>query len=140
MFLIDSAGTRFTISSNTATVITVSSGNPASGVYEIIKDTATDITAGMTSGNKILTLRDTDANLKGFAIPATSDATGAAAYGTDGYWFNVADPGTAPNNIRTAFRGGTWSNGANAGVFALYLNDPPSTSATSLGFRLGKAL
>ena len=140
MFLLDSAGTRFTISSNTATVITVSSGNPASGVYEVVKDTGTDITSGMSSGNKILTLRDSDASLKGFAIPATSDATGAAAYGTDGYWFNVADPGPAPNNIRTGFWSGAWDDGASAGVFALYLNTAPSYSGITVGFRLAKSL
>ena len=140
MFLIDSAGTRFTISSNTATTITVASGNPSSGVYEIVKDTGTDITSGMTSANKILTLRDSDANLKGFSIPATSDATGAAQYGTDGYWFNTADPGSAPNNVRTAIRGGYWGAGVNAGVFALYLSSPPSYSSYYFGFRLGKAL
>lgn len=140
MYLIDSAGTRFTISSNTATVITVSSGNPASGVYEIVKDTATNITSGMSTGNKILTLQNADANLKGFAIPATSDGTGAAAYGTDGYWFNTADPGTAPNNIRTAVRGGAWNDGAAAGVFALPLSHAPSASGDNVGFRLGKSL
>ena len=140
MFLIDSAGTRFTINSNTATALTLASGTPASGVYEIVKDTATDITSGMTSANKILTLRDADANLKGLAVPATSDATGAAAYGTDGYWFNTADPGDAPNNIRTAIRGGGWSHGADAGVFALALINAPDFSYYSIGFRLGKSL
>ena len=140
MYLIDSAGTRFTISSNTATTITVSSGNPASGVYEIVKDTGTDITSGMSSGNKILTLRDADANLKGFAVPATSDATGAAAYGTDGYWFDTTDPGSAPNNVRTALRGGYWGDGVSAGVFALYCGSAPSTSYSYFGFRLGKSL
>jgi len=140
MFLIDSAGTRFTISSNTATVITVASGNPASGVYEIVKDTGVNITSGMSSGHKILTLRDTDAALKGFAIPATADATGAAQYGTDGYWFDTADPGSAPNNIRTAIRGGIWTAGVGAGVFALALYYPPSNLIPGIGFRLGKAL
>jgi len=139
-YLMDSAGTRFTISSNTATTITVSSGNPASGPYEIVIDTSTDISSGMTSGNKILTLRDSDADLKGFAIPATSDGTGASAYGTDGYWFNTAYAGTAPNNIRTALRGGAWNYGVQAGVFALDLSKPPSYSGASIGFRLAKSL
>jgi len=140
MYLIDSAGTRFTINSNTATALTLASGTPASGVYEIVKDTGTDISSGMTSGNKILTLRDTDADLKGFAIAATSDATGAAEYGTDGYWFNTADAGTAPNNIRSALRGGTWTDGVNAGVFALNLYYAPSTSNSYPGFRLARSL
>mgnify|MGYP001589554165 CR=1 FL=1 len=139
-YLIDAAGTRFTIASNTANTITVSSGNPATGPYEIVMDIATDITAGMLTGNRILTLRNADANLKGFAIPATSDGLGATAYGTDGYWFNTADPGTAPNNIRTALRGGDWSGGSSAGVFALLLSNVPLLVDSGVGFRLGKAL
>jgi len=139
-YLIDSAGTRFEIASNTATQITVTAGNPAAGAYEIVVDTGTDISAGMASGNKILTLRDADAWLKGFAVPATSDGSGAAAYGTDGYWFSTADPGAAPNNIRTALRGGDWDTGSDAGVFALYLVGAPSASDVSVGFRLGKSL
>ncbi len=138
-YLIDSAGTRFEIASNTATVITVTSGNPASGPYEIVVDTGTDITAGMTSANKILTLRNADATLKAFAIPATSDGTGAAAYGNDGYWFSAADPGSAPNNIRSGLRGGRWNNGSNAGVFALNLNNAPSNSNNNISFHLGNS-
>ena len=140
MWLIDSAGTRFTINSNTATALTLAAGTPASGVYEIVKDTGTDISSGMTSGNKILTLRDGDADLKAFAMAATSDATGAAKYGTDGYWFNTADAGTAPNNIRTARRGGIWSSGVPSGVFALVLNYAPGFVYYNIGFRLCKSL
>jgi len=33
------------------------------------------------------------------------------------------------------FRGGYWSNGANAGSFALNLDSAPSHSYTSIGFR-----
>ena len=94
----------------------------------------------MLTGNRILTLRNADANLKGFAIPATSDGLGATAYGTDGYWFNTADPGTAPNNICTALRGGDWSGGSSAGVFALLLSNVPSLVDYGVGFRLAKAL
>ena len=139
-YLMDSAGTRFTIASNTATQITVSSGNPASGPYEIVRDTGTHIANGLTSGNRILTLRNSDAALKGLAIPATSDGTGATAYGTDGYWFDTVDSGSAPNNIRTALRGGIWSSGSNAGVFALNLTGVSASAIISIGFRLGKAV
>ena len=140
MWLLDSAGTRFTINSNTATALTLDSGTPASGVYEIVKDTGTDISSGMSSGNKILTLRDADADLKGFAMAATSDATGAAKYGTDGYWFNTADAGTAPNNIRTALRGGYWGRSVPAGVFSLNFDCAPSCVYYTIGFRLCKSL
>lgn len=138
-YLIDSAGTRFTIASNTTTVLTVSSGNPAAGPYEIVIDTGVDITAGCTSAQKILTLRS-DATLKGLAVPATTDGSGSAAYGNDGYWFDTVDPGGAPNAIRTALRGGGWVYGSHAGVFALGLYAVPALAYSAIGFRLGKAL
>jgi len=141
MILMDSAGTRHDIASNTATVLTLTSGlTPASGVYEILKAVAVDITAGMTTANKILTLRDADADLKAFAIPATSDGTGASKYGTDGYWFDTTDPGSAPNAIRSARRGGAWDAGTSAGVFALHLNNVPSFAGVTISFRCGKSI
>ena len=85
------------------------------------------------SGDKILTLSDADANLKGFALPATSDTAGATAYGKDGYWFNKSD-------LRAGVRGGSFSYKVNAGVFALTLDNPPSTSYYFIGFRAAKAL
>ena len=90
-------------------------------------DTATDITSGMASGNKILTLRTGD-NWTGLAIPATSDATGSATYGNDGYWFDATDE-------RMSLRGGTWAIGSSAGVFALHLNNLRSSAYTHIGFR-----
>jgi len=90
-------------------------------------DTTTDITSGMTSANKILTLRTGD-NWTGLAIPATSDGTGSATYGYDGYWFDATDE-------RMALRGGRWNNGAGAGVFALYLSTLRSNTSTNFGFR-----
>ena len=38
-----------------------------------------------------------------------------------------------------ALRGGNWNNGSNAGVFALNLNNAPSNSNNSIGFRLRNA-
>jgi hypothetical protein len=139
--LMDSAGTRHAVASNTATVLTLSSGlTPAAGVYEILKAIATDIVAGMTSGHRILTLRNADADLKAFALPATADAAGAAKYGTDIFYFDAADPGSAPNSVRSALRGGGWTGGASTGVFALYLNSVPSSVSYSYSFRCAKAV
>jgi sulfatase modifying factor 1 len=144
--LMDAAGERFDITDTTATVLTLSTpgslGNntPASGAYEILKAVDVNITSGMSSGNNILTLRDSDADLKAFAIPATSDTTGSTTYGKDGYWFNTADPGDAPNNIRTALRGGGWYHAVRAGVFALGLHHAPSATYGTLGFRVGKSI
>jgi hypothetical protein len=128
------AGVLYAVTDTTATTLTLS-GSPANGTatFCIFKLVATDITSGMTSGHKILTLRDTDTNLKAFAIPATSDSTGAAAYGKDGYYYDKAA-------LRAAFRGGCFDNEANAGVFALILRNAPSASGCVIGFRACKAL
>ncbi len=145
IYLIDASGTRHQLSTaspaNDATKVYLNntSVTPAPGPYEIVKDTGVDITAGMTSGNRITSLR-TDATLGPFAIPASSDASGSSEFGQDGYWFNTADAGTAPNNIRSARRGGAWLNGVRAGVFALALNSAPSYSIVDIGFRLGKSI
>lgn len=131
-FLYDVAGSLFYIDSNTATALTID-GTPVAGAYSILKVIATDITAGMASGNKICTLRNANANLKPFAIPATSDATGSDTYGRDGYWFDKTV-------LRAAIRGGSWYTGVYAGVFALYLAYAPSTSSATIGLRVAKSL
>jgi hypothetical protein len=139
--LMDAAGTRHNIASNTATVLTLSSGlTPATGVYEIVKAVNVDISAGMVSGQKILTLQNADVDLQPFAVPATSDGSGAAKYGTDGYWFATADPGSAPNNIRSALRGGAWTSGPYAGVFALGLFYAPSFTSYGRSLRCSKSI
>jgi formylglycine-generating enzyme required for sulfatase activity len=39
---------------------------------------------------------------------------------------------------RGFIRGGNWNNGANAGLFALNLNNAPSNTNTNIGFRCAK--
>lgn len=130
------AGALYAITDTTPTTIVLTNldapGNGAA-TFCVFKLVATDITTGMTSANKILSLRDADANLKAFALPATSDASGAAAYGNDGYWFDKIA-------LRAALRGGDFSSGADAGVFALSLGNAPSSSNGYFGFRAAKAL
>lgn len=133
MSVMDSGGTFFVINSNTATVLTLAAGTPAAGPYAIMRSVSTDITAGMTSGHRILTLRDADANLKGFALPATADGSGAAAYGNDIYYYDKAA-------LRGAIRGGGWGDGTNAGVFALILNYEPAHCDVNVGFRCSKSV
>ena len=133
-FLYDVAGSLFYIDSNTETALTIDGANtPAAGAYSILKVIAVDITGGMTSGNKILTLRNADADLKPFAIPATSDATGSNIYGKDGYWFDKTV-------LRATRRGGYWAARANAGVFALNLYGASSGSSGGVGLRVAKSL
>lgn len=130
------AGAFYTIADTTATSLILTNGAaPGNGTatFCIVRHVATDVTNGMTSGSRILTLRNSDADLKAFAIPATSDGTGAAAYGADGYYFDK----TA---VRAALRGGIFGTGANAGVFLLSLNYDSSYSSCSSGFRACKAI
>ena len=130
------AGAWYAITDTTATTILLTNGDaPGNGVatFVICKHIATDIGGGCTSGQKILTLRDADADLKAFAIPATTDGTGAAAYGNDIYYFDKAA-------LRAAFRGGDFNDLAPAGVFCLDLTFAPSVSACGVGFRAAKAL
>jgi prepilin-type N-terminal cleavage/methylation domain-containing protein len=46
--------------------------------------------------------------------------------------------GNPPKDLHAFIRGGGWSNGANAGVFALYLRYSPSRSDTGIGFRCAR--
>lgn len=92
-------------------------------------NTAIDITAGMTSGHKILTLQAAASwDFTGLVIPATADATGSATYGNDVYYFDATGE-------RLPVRGGAWTYGADAGVFALSLTDLRSRTHTHVGFR-----
>ena len=132
-YLYDSAGSLFYIDSNTATALSIDGADtPATGPYTVVKLEATDITSGMTTGNRILTF-SADADLAPLAIPATTDATGSATCGNDGYWH-------AATALRAAFRGGSWDNGVRAGVFALLLIYAPSGRAVGGGFRACKSL
>lgn len=135
-FVYDAAGTLLPVAvstpANTATTINVA-GTPAAGPYTIVRLVATDITAGITNGTRVLTLRNTDADLKAFAIPATSDSTGATAYGKDGYWFDKT-------SLRAALVGGYWNTGTGAGVFALNLNTGPASTYYGFGFRVARAI
>jgi hypothetical protein len=118
-------GAFYAVTDTTPTTIVLTNGDAPgniSATFCIFKLIATDITSGMTSGHKILTLRDADADLKGFALPATSSAAGAAAYGTDGFYFDKAA-------VRAALRGGYFNNGA-----------APSVASYNVGFRACKAL
>jgi hypothetical protein len=130
------AGAFYPITDTTATTLLLTNGNaPGNGTatFVIVKHVATDVGGGCTTAQKILTLRNTDAELKAFAIPGTTDVTGATAYGKDIYYFDKAA-------LRAACRGGALDFTAYAGVFALSLLNAPSSSNYSIGFRACKAL
>ena len=126
------------ILTSTTTSIGLASGTP-SGDYSIVRQIATDITASAgASGQYILTLWNdegdaaADAALPRLAIPRTSDGTGSASYGTDGFWYDKSA-------FRAAKRGGNWTSGAQSGVFALDLNNAPSHATAGLSFRACRA-
>ncbi len=129
-FLYDVAGSLFYIDSNSATALTID-GTPVAGAYSILKLVETNITTGSTSGQKILTLQA--GALAPFAIPATTDGTGSATYGNDGYWFDTAA-------LRACLRGGDWANGTYSGVFATALNNVPTNTNVYIGFRLARSV
>lgn len=130
------AGAFYAITDTTPTTLLLTNGdNPGNGTatFCICRHVATDIGGGCTSDQKILTLRDADADLKGLAIPATTDGTGANGYGNDAYYFDKSA-------LRAASRGGGFLDTATAGVFALVLGSAPSGSGCNLGFRAAKAI
>jgi hypothetical protein len=130
------AGAWYTITDTTATTIILTNADtPGNGTatFYIAKVISVDITAGMTTGNRILTLRDADADLKPFAIPATVDGTGSNIYGKDIYYFDK-------NAERAALRGGLFDGGTSPGVFALSLGAGPGNSASDLACRACKSL
>jgi len=129
-------GALYDITDTTATTIVLTNGDAPGNItatFVVLKTITTDITNGMTSGHKILTLRDSDADLKAFALPATANGTGSATYGNDIFYFNKSAE-------RAALRGGFFNAEASAGVFALNLDGAPSNSGYALGFRACKAL
>jgi hypothetical protein len=138
VYLYDAAGALIQVqtsagANNGTTINFQAATTPAAGAYTIVKLIATDITAGMTSANKVLTLRDADAALNPYALPASSDATGAAEYGNDGWWFDKG-------SLRAALAGGNWYGGVYAGVFALNLDSSPTLTYGPVGFRAAKAI
>jgi hypothetical protein len=129
-------GAFYQIVDTTATTIILANGAAPGNItatFCIFKLVATDITSGMTSGHRILTLRDADASLKGFALPLTADVSGAASYGNDMFYYDKSA-------VRAALRGGHFDNGSNAGVFYLSLHYAPSGADFLVGFRAAKAL
>jgi hypothetical protein len=97
-------------------------------------NTGVNITTGMSSGNRILTMREgaipntPSMDWSALAIPATTSSSGSADYGNDAYWFIAGGE-------RLAARGGYWRNGSSAGVFALNLGYTRSVVSPTLGFR-----
>ncbi len=67
------------------------------------------------------------------AAPASlSDSGGNSDFGGDHYW---SDPNMNDGDTKAVRRGGTWGDGARAGVFSMLLHGAPSISNAYIGFR-----
>ena len=85
-----------------------------------------DVTADSTVGDAAKLLLMSLALMPDTALTGTGiDAT----YGGDYFYFNNGADERCP------FRGGSWNNGGDAGVFDLYLNNPRSAAYWSIGGR-----
>lgn len=130
-------GEFFSISRTTKNSIILPERNTltnGTATFCILKHVATDVTVGMNSGDRITSLRESDDDLKPFAIPGSLDNKGKAEFGFDRFWFFKG------KEKRAALRGGYFVVGAGAGVFCLHLLDAPSVSDCAIGFRACKAL
>jgi len=65
-----------------------------------------------------------------YGLP-TSTGSSTADYNYDHFWINAS-------GYRGFIRGGNWDNGSNAGLFALSLNNAPSSSNVIIGFRCAR--
>ncbi len=97
--------------------------------YLYVNEMDTGIQMSDTSSNRYVTALSTDVKVAKHAIASTTDNTGRAEFGND-YQYQ----GTSANSEYVAGRGGDWSNGADAGVFYLYLAVPVPTWTRTTGF------
>lgn len=133
----NSKGEFFPISRTTKNSIILPKSNTltnGTATFCILKHVSTDVTAGMNSGDRITSLRESDDDLKPFAIPGSLDNKGKAEFGFDKFWFYKV------KEKRAALRGGYFNDAAGAGVFCLSLDGAPSYSNCYFGFRACKAL
>jgi hypothetical protein len=68
----------------------------------------------------------------GVIVPATVDGTQSNGSTGDYFWSNTN------TDDRIAYHGGRWGDGADAGLFYLYVGDAPSHANSSIGARLAK--
>ena len=78
----------------------------------------------------------------GCTTDGCDNAPWPAGYGSDGVWNlrtrAINGPGWVNGIPSVVLRGGNWSNGADAGVFAFHAGIAPSSWGGSVGFRCGR--
>lgn len=121
---------------NQQNIILTSGSSPGNKVvtFCIFKSVSIDITAGKTSGHKIVIINN-DESLKRYALPGTTNPTGSVEYGNDRFYFTK----TGPHKVM--LRGGPWNlTDPGGGLFLLNTNVAVTAATNSVGFRACKSL
>ncbi|NQV00925.1 MAG: SUMF1/EgtB/PvdO family nonheme iron enzyme, partial [Parcubacteria group bacterium] len=114
--------------SASACVSTAGAYDMVGNVWEWVSDSTTDA-AGLVTGE--VSSADYIDGVDGDGlVREVNDITPNANYNEDMFWYAAGNRGF--------FRGGNWSDGASAGVFALILSSAPSSVCTSVGFRCAR--
>jgi hypothetical protein len=93
-------------------------------------DTGLQFPTNWSSSSEDVTELNTDPKLAKHAVMGDCDSSGLAEFGND-YQYQ----GTSANTECLPFRGGDWRDSASAGVFALGIDNPRSSTSGSVGFR-----
>jgi len=123
----DDANNAEAIASGSASscVSTAGAYDMVGNVWEWVSDSTTDA-AGLVTGE--VSTPDYIMGVDGDGmVREVSDTLDNANYNEDMFWYAAGNRGF--------LRGGRWSDGADAGVFSLYLSGAPSRTSTDLGFR-----
>ena len=121
----------------TTLVLPASTPELSNGVatFVILKTLVQDISSGMVSDYLIDSISlDLASDLSRLAFPLSSSAAGSSEFGYDIFSFSKG------SGERGMVRGGCFSDGKGAGVFAMSFNNNPVTHLASIGFRAAKAI
>jgi len=97
-------------------------GNVWEWTDNVIVDNAHPATGASLPGTNLITGLDV------YGLPTSTDGSGSDDYNYDKFWITVT-------GYRGFLRGGGWTGGSNAGLFALFLLYAPSSTNSALGFR-----
>ena len=125
---VNSKGTPGNTGSWSNCVSTAGAYDMVGNVWEWVADSTTDAAAIIS--NEVSSpdyITGVDGN---GLVREVSDTTPNANYNEDQLWYAAG--------YRGFIRGGFWGDGAGAGVFALYLNNAPSSATHSIGFRCAR--
>ncbi|HEY9900791.1 MAG TPA: hypothetical protein V6D00_16545 [Pantanalinema sp.] len=86
------------------------------------------VDTGLKTSAGYLSALSTDPRLRRYGLPGATTGSPDAAWGGDNYWLATVA------KIKM-YRGGSWYNGGQSGVWASDIDEPRNTSKAQLGFR-----